>query len=353
MEAPSSKTRYRDAWVHRSSWAGPAAVMTLILGALPPTLLAQDGIEFRGQIVDATSGFPVSNALVSLIGHGAVLTSEQGRFRFVVDEPGDYTLVVEALGYSRLELPVSLSSDVDLSLPVEPAPLLLDTIVVELETLDFDGRVRDPRLEARVYDAHVRSDQGHDEWTSLTGRFNLDDVYENVPLRMMVNGFGYMPLDTTFIPDDRERYVFDLLPDPVGQRMIEVQTLRLSERTRSGRWYRPHRSLRSEVSREDMARSVSDGSLQTVLEATYPLHVLRRVSCFLIDERPTNSRAERTAVLQGTLVQELERIELLEFPGQNGALMFCVYRRRFFQELVATNRELRTPLLITFTRTCR
>jgi hypothetical protein len=310
-------------------------------------------IEFRGQVVDATSGLPVSNALVSLVGQRAVLTSEQGRFRFEVVEPGDYTLVVEAFGYSRQELLVSLSSDVDMSLLVEPAPLPLDTIAVELETLDFDGRVRDPRLDAQVYDAHVRSDQGHDERTNYVGRFDLDDVFVDIPLRILVNGFGYLPLDTTFVPDDRERYVFDLLPDPIGQRMIEVQTLRLSDRTRSGRRYRPHRWLRSEVSREEMAEAVSDGTLQTVLEATYPFHVLRRVSCFLLDERPTNSRAERTMVLQGTLVQELERIELLEFPGQHGALMLRVYTRRFFQELVATNRELRTPLMDSVTRTCR
>lgn len=349
---PRAYALSRDGELRPRPTGGPRLLTALLLLSLPTTLAAQARVQFEGQVVDASSGQVIPNAIVRLGDHGTVLTSEQGRFRFDGVEPGEYTVLVEALGYAGIEISVSVVTDLSVSLPLEPAPLPLDSIVVEVGTIDFDGRVRDPRLDANLHDAHVRSDQGHDQWTNWHGRFDLDDVFERVPLRVIITGFGYLPLDTTFIPDHEERYAFNLMPDPLGQRMIEIQTQRLADRARAGRRYRPFR-LQPELGREEMARFMSRGSLQNLLERTYPISVLRRVSCFLIDERPTYSRTERTHVLQTTLPQQLERIELLEFPGQRGALMLRVYTRRFFQELIATNRSLRTPVMVNFTRTCQ
>ena len=309
-------------------------------------------MSVEGVVVDAETGVGIENAIVELGDRGTILSAEAGRFRFTGVPTGTYSVTVDAFGYALLEVEVSVVESMTLTLALQPAPLRMDSILVELSTVDFDGRARDSVLDANLYDARVRSNQGHDERTSWHGRFDLDDVFEQVPLRIVISSLGYMPLDSTFVPDHEARYDFNLTPDPVAGRIIGIQIQRLVDRTESGRRYRPYRYGAS-MNRQDMARFMSQGSLQTMLEATYPRHVLRRVTCFLLDEQATYSRAERTHVLETTLPQELERLEFLEFPGQRGALMLRVYTRRFIQRLMATGQDLRRPVMITAARTCR
>jgi len=91
-----------------------------------------------------------------------------------------------------------------------------------------------------------------------------------------------------------------------------------------------------------MSRFTGNGTLQTVMESRYPRHILRRIGCFFIDEREIRGR-ERTVALQSTMANELQRVELLEFPGIGRLLMARVYTRAFFLKLLAKDEPLPTP----------
>ena len=189
-----------------------------------------------------------------------------------------------------------------------------------------------------MYDAEVRTDQGHVESTNLFGRFDLDDVLEGVPLQVTILGFRYLPLDTTFVPDHEERCPFYLTPDPLMTTIIDTYVARLDERA-GIRMYEHQPAL----NRLDLARFSENTSLRSALEAHYPLHVLRRIGCFMVDEREYRfgSLAERTNVLEGTFVNELERVEVLEFPGFGRMFMLRINTRRFFQQNVGSEKELK------------
>ncbi len=310
---------------------------------VPVPLVAQIGVSVSGRVLDADSDEGVQNARITLEGHGSRLSNSDGLFTFRDVSRGEYELLLDAFGYESLRLLLLVRADTMLTLSLNAAPIELDSIIVESRTIDFDGRVRDPRAPSYVSGANVWSDQGHDETSSLSGRFDLDDVYDGVLLRVLISSFSYLPLDTTFVPDDEARRVFNLVPDPIVARMIEAYTARLDDR--AGEWayeYQPP------LGRQDLARFSTNTTLQRAMEAKYPLHIVRRIRCFMLDEREYvfNSDEERVSVLEGTFVGELERIELLEFPGIARLLMARVYTRLYYQRHVGTNQELRTPSMI-------
>jgi hypothetical protein len=272
-----------------------------------------------------------------------VLSSDGGIFRFERVLSGDYPFHVEALGYKDFSATVAVNHDTVFVAPLEILPIELEGLSVTLGTLDFDGRVRDPRTDSYVFDAEVRSDQGHRKSTNLGGRFDLDDVFDGPPLRLMISGFRYLPLATTFVPDDEERYPFDLAPDPVMTRMIDAYVARLDVRAGERMYeYRPP------LNRTDLARFPVNLSLRAAMERQYYPHIVRRIGCLMLDEREYifHSEAERISVLEGTFANELERIELFEFPGEGRLFMARVYTRRFFQRHVGTSGELDTPSMI-------
>lgn len=337
----------------RRGFAAAVAVLALQLFPWANPLAGQELVVVRGSVVDATSAAGVTNAIVTLEGQGGVLSNDAGEFRFERVAPGSYSLTVLAFGYVDLTTSIVVADETQLTIPLEPEPIALDSLSVEASTVDLDGRVRDDEHGANVYDAQIVSDQGHRVRTGWHGRFDLGDVYEGVPIRLIISGFGFAPLDTTLTPeDDDDRHDFELGPDSIGLKMIAAQAQRLDDRANdTAQVYRPYHT-RPTVDRDDMARYASRATLQTMLESMYNMRTLRRVGCFVIDERAVRSRVERTHVLQTMLPQEVERIEVIEFPDQAGVLMMRVYTRRFFQQLVATNRPLRTPNYVGITRTC-
>ena len=324
-------------------WVIVLTVGVVVLAGRPGAALAQVGWVVAGRVVDSESGAGLRNARVTLDGHGAVLSSDGGVFHFDRVRSGDYPFRVEALGYKDFSATVEVNHDTVFVARLDFLPIELEGLSVNLGTLDFDGRVRDPRTDSYVFDVDVRSDQGHSEFTSLGGRFDLDDVFDGPPLRLILSGFRYLPLDTTFIPDGEERYPFDLAPDPVMTRMIDTYVTRLD--IRAGKRIYEYRPA---LNREDLARFPVNLSLRAALERRCFPHIVRRIGCLILDEREYtfHSEAERVSVLKGAFANELERIELLEFPGEGRLFMARVYTRRFFQREVGTSGELDTPSMI-------
>lgn len=324
--------------------------LLLLVGAASP-VAGQTPITLLGRVYASDSGAGIQNAIVTVDGYGSTLTAASGGFRFDGVEPGEYRLEVSAFGYADATLTLSVEANLTVDVPLVPAPLALDSLRVDLETLDFDGRAVDLETGAIVMGADVETNQGHREVTDAHGHFDLDDVYEGVPLGLAIRAFGYLPLDATFVPDDEGRRVFDLTEDPVMARMIEVQVERLEARAGGRRTSYPR-----SMNRDDLARFANNWTLLDMLEADYPLRVLRRVACVLIDERQIDTlgpmRAElRRSYLLTTYPDEVERIEFLEFPGRGRPLQLRIYTRSFMQELVATNRPLVEPLM--FRGVCR
>jgi hypothetical protein len=320
-------------------------IAAALLSFLPHRAEAQTGWVVSGRVVDVRSGTELPNALVTLEGHGAVLSSSRGAFRFERVPSSTYTLRVELLGYQDFAERVVVRSDTLLVAALEILPIRLDSLRVRLRTIDFDGRVRDPLTNSWVPDAHVRSDQGHQETSNLFGRFDLDDVFEGARIRLLIQAFRYMPLDTTFVPDDRERYPFDMAPDPVMWRMIERYVTRLDDR--AGEYIYEYQAA---LNRADLAEYASNVTLRDVIERAYSPHVMRGILCFFIDEQEYRFGAAdddyRISVLEGTFTNDLERIEILELPGEGRLLMVRAYTRQFFQRRVGVPHELATPQII-------
>ena len=110
---------------------------------------------------------------------------------------------------------------------------------------------------------------------------------------------------------------------------------------------------RPALGREDLARYPGFGTLRTMMEARYPLGILRRVGCIIFDEQWIRTGVERRWVLENTTPEELERVEVLEFALAGArAMMLRVYTREFFQQLVATNTPLRRPFWHEYTEVC-
>lgn len=307
-------------------------------------LNAQERWTVAGRVVDAASGAALPNSRVTLDGVGSVLAADGGIFQFDGVPAGTYRLSAETFGYREAVTEVSVSGDVIVVLSLDIVPIEIDSIDVTLRTIDVDGEVHDPRTGASVSGAEVMTDQGHRETTRLTGRFDLDDVFDGPPLRVLVRGFGFLPLDTTFVPNDDDRHRFAMAPDPVATRMIDAYVASLDERAGENMYeYQPA------LNREELAEFSPNTSLRRVMEASFPRSFLDRIQCFFLDEVEYmwyGSYHGRMSFLEGTVAGELERVELLEFPGEDRLLMARIYTRRFFQQQVGSPDELVAPSVI-------
>jgi hypothetical protein len=299
-----------------------------------------------GRVYDpASNDAGVQNATVLLDRSGGTLSKPDGSFTLRAMSRGPHVIRVRALGYQDLEITLSITRDTTLFLALRRAPIELGGVGVVLEKIDFDGVVRDPRTNSWLADAEVTSDQGHQEWTNLFGRFDLDDVFDGPPLRMVVRAFRYLPLDTTFIPNDRKRLTFDLAVDPVVARMIGAYVERLD--VRGGKRvlrYRPP------LDRDELARLRANTTLREVLEQRFPPFVVRSIGCLFVDEFEYRFGKDdddyRRSVYEGTYVNDVERIELFEFPGEGRLIMVRVYTADFFRTHVSRAHELATPSMI-------
>lgn len=313
---------------------------------LPSSAAAQAGSAVLGRITEAGGDVAVENAIVTIDGVGSTLTTPEGTFRFRGVPDGDHQVRVEAFGYSDLTVAMSLSADTMLTLEMEPAPVEVDGILVEAGTLDYEGRVRDPERDFTVVDAQVIA-QGRDPvWTDTHGRFDLEDVPEGVPLSFSIRAFGYMPIDTTLVPDDEKRYEFHLTRDAFAEAMIGMQIRRLEERA-GGRVM----AGQGVLDREEVLRYAGAHTAATMLEFRYPERIGRRIACVVIDDNQvdvsaTMGREISDFVLGHTLPEEIERVELLVWDALEGRpIMLRIYTRSFIMAMSRGDVTLREPTM--------
>src|SRR5687767_5390308 len=100
----------RSNWTGRR-WTTVLSLAAILLAALSVGVEGQTGWVVAGRIVDARSGAVVSNALVTLEGHGAVVSSNRGIFRLERVPSSTYSLRVQALGYQNFAASVVVRAD--------------------------------------------------------------------------------------------------------------------------------------------------------------------------------------------------------------------------------------------------
>ena len=333
--------------IQAAAVAGALFALTIPLDASAQT------VTLLGRISDAGTDAPVENAIVTLTGLGSTMTTPEGTFRFRGIRPGEYALVVDAFGYDALEMPLDLVADTTVTLTLDAAPLAIDGILVEAGTIDFEGRVRDPGRDFYVVDAEVVLNGRDPMWTDAHGRFDLDDLPEEVPIHLEIRSFGYLPVDTTFVPDDEERYVFELERDVFAEALMDAQVARIEERG-AGRAMAGWAGL----GREEIMRFTGAHTARSMIEFNFPQRVRGRIACYYVDERRIDGAfglgAEIAAAqLEHTLPEEIERVELLVFDSVLGRpIMARLYTRTFIMQMATGEATLRQNLVITPTGEC-
>jgi len=307
----------------------------MLAAAIPIPVLAQV-VVVQGRVFEFGSRTVIANARVELEGYGATLATIVGTFRFEDVEPGEYTLQVDALGYDSETQVITVTDGViPVLVPLRIAPLAIDSLVVDLRRIDIRGRVRDAERDLLLVDAEILTNQVPGTLTDANGRFKLEDVLEGVPLRVIVRPYGYLRVDTIFLPDKDETYIFEPVTDPWVEGMIAEQVAQLEERVVGlvtvGR---------PPMDRERLLRYAGAFTLLDALAIEFRNREVDQIPCVIVDERREDFLPIET-LLQTTLPEELERVELL-FRGE----MLRIYTREFMQYMFDRELQLRAPVWV-------
>lgn len=308
--------------------AGVAIVVAATI--LAPSVAAAQAAVLKGRVIEA-GGRGIEGAIVELEGHAPTMTDASGDFRFENVEPGRHWVQVRAFGFASLSDTVLMSRDMTLTLTLEMAPFPLDSLVVAARKVRMGGQVWDTVLGFPLA-ADIITSQGQSTRSSSRGRFKLE-VWEDVPIQILVQAFGYLPVDTLVVPVAGADIRFDLVADPLVDRMIGVEVSRLEERAK------PQLSaLLGAMNRDDLLRWRGT-TLMDLLRTEYPVHG-RRVRCVIFDEESLSPQMA-AGMLETTLVRDVERIEFL-FRGA----MLRVYTRGFMRAMIGGGLELREPVYV-------
>ena len=307
------------------------ALLWLGLGATGPALHGQQ-VVVDGRVQDAR-GVGIAGAVVELGTAGAVLTDDDGSFGFEGVDPATYRVRVTAFGYEDHTEAFDIRTDRTVVLTLTAAPFQLDSLVVGAEKVAVRGRLRDPAKDRDIPAADVLSSQGHSVRSGAGGGFELE-AWENVPLRIVVLAFGYLPADTVIEPvRDDAPLVVELTEDPVVTAMLGAALRRLDDRAGGRRTITMPPLDRDEVARWRGA------PLDEVLRLEYPAQA-RRVRCVVVDEwAMTPLQAE--GFLTTTPAWEVERMEFL-FRGA----MLRIYTRDFMRRMLGGGVRLAAPVYV-------
>jgi len=205
----------------------------------------------RGQIVDAKTRDPLSDALVELRGQGSRAVSDaDGHVTLSELAPGSYTLVVERLGYEPLESAVEVADARDFMVLLEPmgadAGDDVGTIV---------GRVTGEGGEAiSNVDVHVIGQEDARTVSNQQGRFRIDDLEPGI-LEVQFDRIGYRSRSTQFVVQ-RSRtaeLAVVMATEAVELEPIEV-TVRAQALVRNGFYERLDRGFGTQIDRKELER---------------------------------------------------------------------------------------------------
>lgn len=102
---------------------------------------AQNGlVELSGTLHDKTSGAPLKNAQVKILGtSSSAITDELGFFKLKTTLKYPFTIVVQSIGYEKLEYVVE-NENSTLKLGIEPQTLLLNEVVISASRISENVR---------------------------------------------------------------------------------------------------------------------------------------------------------------------------------------------------------------------
>ena len=122
----------------RTQWQIVGCAIAALAAALPAS--AQRA-TLRGQVVDASSGQPISAAVIEIMPrHEEAVTDAQGRFS-VRTSFGDHVIVADALGYgSQLQAVTIGDAAVDVQVSLQRDPVLLQGVVATASRLESRRR---------------------------------------------------------------------------------------------------------------------------------------------------------------------------------------------------------------------
>jgi iron complex outermembrane recepter protein len=113
------------------------AVVLLFLGAgIPEADAVNTNEPLRGEVISSTTGEPIPGAtiLVRELDRGTAADTD-GTFSIRNLQPGDYILVVRAVGYAELSVQVSIPAEEDLLIELQPSVLRADDVIVTASPL--------------------------------------------------------------------------------------------------------------------------------------------------------------------------------------------------------------------------
>jgi hypothetical protein len=295
----------------------------LVLTLLAFSTAAAQQATVSGRVVESGTRTGILGAAIELPGRVPALTGADGTFEITGVASGSYTLRVEALGYARASLDLVVSGDTALTIELDRAPIELDSLVVESRDVTVKGEVRDKVRDIGLLNAEVYTSTGFAKQTDGGGRFSIGDVPANVPLVILVEEFGYLPLTTTIVPENDTTIRFELVDDPVVTRMIEHEMTRIAERAGEKRY-----PFEPTIQRDELLRS-RNGSLKGVIRRRYR----RPIGCWVLDERRYPFEVLDN-VLEGMRPDEVEHIDALWYGRGKSSLLIRIYTRDFVRRMI-------------------
>jgi hypothetical protein len=118
-----------------------ALALAAPLHAQQVTNARPERVDLTGRVLDAATGKPVGQALVSVSGvRRAVPTDSTGAFRIEGVREGRHTLSVSRLGYAGLETEVAVTSGSGAEIRLTPEPMVLERLNVYADRLESRRR---------------------------------------------------------------------------------------------------------------------------------------------------------------------------------------------------------------------
>lgn len=208
-----------------------AVACTVALLATSSPAAAQQSHALRGRVIERATSQPIAQATLILGESRRAITNQQGEFEFRGLAPGGYSLMVEALGYSTVFTSLVVNQDVTGEIRMDPAPITLDTLLVQLRRFTLTGRVIDGASSQAAPYVRVALDGFGETRADAAGGFRVRRLAPG-EYRLRVEGFGWLP-DTTILDLHGDTTVaITLRTDPITDALVQRQLARLDRRAR-------------------------------------------------------------------------------------------------------------------------